>query len=80
MGDDSMSASEQEQPRAAEQRRAAASNGDRSQAPKGRTADGTSKTVAGQGMLSADLRGVVAHHAPCVPECGTCYPKGGASA
>jgi hypothetical protein len=24
----------------------------------------------------ADVRAVVEHHAPCVPECPVCYPKG----
>ena len=24
----------------------------------------------------ADVQAVVEHHAPCVPECPVCYPKG----
>lgn len=26
--------------------------------------------------LQADVRATVQHHAPCVPECPVCYPKG----
>jgi hypothetical protein len=26
--------------------------------------------------VKADVRATVEHHAPCVPECPVCYPKG----
>lgn len=26
--------------------------------------------------FEADVRAVVEHHAPCVPECRVCYPEG----